>query len=113
MVVAVIGGILFVLGGHKAIAKGLVLGTLFSVINFVLMGQVLPLIMSESRRRSVMFSMGSILIRFLLLSIPLVVALKLESLSFTAAVVGVFMVQIVILLEHFIQLIKPGNIQQV
>ena len=35
MVIAVIAGIIFVLMGQKSIAKGLVLGSVFSVINFI------------------------------------------------------------------------------
>jgi len=97
MVSAVIVGMVFILAGQKSIAKGLVLGTIFSVINFILIGEILPLIISTSRKRSVLFSFISMMFRFLLLSVPLIFSLKLESLNFIAAVMGIFMVQIMIM----------------
>ena len=67
MVTAVIAGMVFILVGQKPIAKGLVLGSIFSVINFILMGEILPMIISTSRKRSVLFSFVSMLFRFLFL----------------------------------------------
>jgi len=105
MVSAVIVGMVFILAGQKSIAKGLVLGTIFSVINFILIGEILPLIISTSRKRSVLFSFISMMFRFLLLSVPLIFSLKLESLNFIAAVMGIFMVQIMIMGDHLLKLI--------
>jgi hypothetical protein len=105
MVTAVIVGMVFILAGQKPIAKGLVLGSIFSVINFVLIGEILPLIISVSRKRSVLFSFVSMLFRFLLLSTPLILSLKLESLNFIAAAMGIFMVQILIMGDHLLKLI--------
>jgi hypothetical protein len=105
MVTAVVVGMVFILAGQKPIAKGLVLGSIFSVINFVLIGEILPLIISTSRKRSVLFSFVSMLFRFLLLSAPLILSLKLESLNFIAAAMGIFMVQILIMGDHLLKLI--------
>ena len=41
MVVAIVGGMILILVGHKALGKGLVLGTIFSVLNFIVMGECL------------------------------------------------------------------------
>ena len=70
MVTAVVAGMVFILVGQKPIAKGLVLGSIFSVINFILIGEILPMIITASRKRSVLFSFVSMLFRFLLLSTP-------------------------------------------
>ena len=111
MVLAVIVGVAFILMGQKSIAKGLVLGSIFSVINFILIGEILPLIITTSRKRSVLFSFVSMLFRFLLLSAPLILSLKMESLNFVAAAVGIFMVQIMIMGEHLFRLVHPEGMQ--
>jgi len=111
MVIAVIAGIIFVLMGQKSIAKGLVLGSVFSVINFILIGEILPLIITASRKRSVLFSFVSMLFRFLLLSTPLILSLKMESLNFFAAAIGIFMVQIMIMGDHLLGLVYPKGMQ--
>ncbi len=110
---AVVIGLLLVVLGQKTLAKGLILGTLFSVFNFVLMGQILPLLFAPSRRRSVLISFGSILFRYILLAIPLLTAVKLPNYNFMAAVFGIFMVQIVIMGEHLYRLIFSGRTQGV
>ena len=107
LILAIFTGMFFILIGQKAIAKGLILGTLFSILNFVLMGQVLPMMIAKTRRTSTAYSLGSITFRFVLLAIPLIVSLKTEAFSFAAVVVGIFMVQIIIfgdyILRHFLQ----------
>lgn len=110
MMGAIFIAIFFILLGQKTIAKGLLLGTLFSVLNFVVIGEILPLLLDKSRRRSVVFSLFSILFRFGLLSIPLILALKMEALNFSAAAIGVFMVQLTIMSDHIWQSLPwPGG----
>jgi len=50
--IAIIIGFCFFLAGHKPVGKGLVLGTIFSVINFVLIGQTLPLRIGKSKGKT-------------------------------------------------------------
>ena len=103
MMAAIFVGIVFILLGHKAQAKGLILGSIFSVLNFVLMGEILPLMVGSSRKRSSFVSFGSVAVRYGLLAVPLILALKMERLDFTATVFGLFMVQIVIMGDHLIK----------
>jgi len=103
MMAAIFMGIVFILLGHKAQAKGLILGSIFSVLNFVLMGEILPLIVGPSRKRSSFISFGSIAIRHGLLAVPLILALKMEQLDFATTVCGLFMVQVVIMGDHLIK----------
>jgi CBS domain containing-hemolysin-like protein len=111
MVMAVVAGMIFILLGQKSVAKGLVLGSVFSVINFILIGEILPLIITASRKRSVLFSFVSMLFRFLLLSTPLILSLKMESLNFVAAAIGIFMVQIMIMGDHLLRWVHPEGMQ--
>jgi hypothetical protein len=101
LAVAVPLALSFVFVGMKPAGKGLVLGALFSILNFVLMGQALPLRLGRTRTASIAVSFGSLGFRYLLLAIPLIVALRVESFHPVTTVFGIFMIQIVILADHF------------
>jgi hypothetical protein len=100
MAVAIVIGLGFYLAGQTAATKGLVLGTLFSVINFVLMGETLPLKLGRTQRKTVVFAFLFMVARYVLLALPLVIAVRSDRFHLVAAIVGVFMIQIVILLDH-------------
>lgn len=104
MTIAILAGLGFVLAGYKPVAKGLVLGTIFSVFNFVLMGQTLPLRVSHTKSKSAILSLVSIVFRYALLAVPLILAVKMEQLSIPAVIVGLFMIQLVILADHTLKL---------
>jgi len=110
---AIFIGLVMILAGHKPVAKGLILGSLFSVINFVLMGETLPVKMGKSKRKALFFSLGSILFRYLLMAIPLFLAIKMEQFSLIASICGLFMVQLMILADHLIVAIFSGYNNQI
>ena len=105
MVVAIIAGFILILAGLKPVGKGLVLGSIFSVINFVLIGQTLPLRLSQTKRKNFLLSLGSIGFRYALLAVPLIVAVKFEQFDLPAAIFGIFMIQLVILADYLLKLI--------
>lgn len=111
MAAAIIAGLLFILAGQKPMGKGLILGTLFSVINFVLMGELIPLQLGHTKSKTYLVSFGSIIIRYGLLALPLIVSLKFEQFNLWAVICGVFMIQIVILVDHLRKLLSsnPGD----
>ena len=100
MVLAITAGMILILMGQKPIGKGLVLGALFSVINFVLMGETLPAALGQSRKRAYMASLGSISFRYALLAIPLFLAIRLSQINLLSTVVGLFLIQVLILADH-------------
>ena len=102
---ALIIAIVFICIHENAWAKGLLLGTLFSITNFILLGKTIPITLGHSRSRSGLIGFASILIRFSLLAIPMVVAIKSSSFDFVAVVAGIFSVQIVTLVDFII--IRP------
>ena len=104
MAIAIVVAFIMILAGLKPVAKGLVLGTLFSIINFVLIGQTLPLRLSQSARKGFFFSMGSIFFRYTLLAVPLIVSIKFEQFDLAAAIIGIFMVQLMILFDYLLNL---------
>jgi len=107
--VAIIIGFCFFLAGHKPVGKGLVLGTIFSVINFVLIGQALPLRIGYSKGKTFFLSLGSIFCRYVLLAVPVIVAVKYEGFDLVAAILGLFMIQFVILADHIFKLILSNR----
>ena len=105
LTVAIVVALIFVMIGEKSIGKGLVLGTVFSVLNFILMGQSLAWKLGHSKRKTFSIALGSIFFRYILLAIPLIVALKSTQFHLVAAALGIFMIQLVILADHLRALI--------
>jgi len=102
MTVAIVAAFVFVLAGQNAIAKGLVLGTIFSIVNFILMGEMLPLKLGKSNRLAFLWSLLSLLFRYAFLAIPLIMAIKFRQFNLLAVICGLFLVQVVILAESLL-----------
>jgi len=113
MLAAIFVGLVFILTDQSAVGKGLILGTFFSIINFILLGQAIPLKAGKSRGKSFFFSLGSIFFRFALMAIPLIVAIKSVKFNLFAAIGGIFMVQIIILADHIVQILFSTHSNQV
>jgi hypothetical protein len=109
LLLAIVAAVIFLLFGLKPVARGLVLGTVFSILNFVLIGHLLPLKFEKSKGRRYIFSLGSTALRFLLLSVPLILAVKSSRFDLVATVVGIFMIQIVVLIDHTLGYADPAN----
>jgi len=112
MAVGIFVGLFLIIAGYKPMAKGLILGTLFSVLNFVIMGETLALRVSPSRTRSSVLSLGTAFFRYLILALPLIVAVKYDTFDLVSTVIGIFMIQLLVLGDHiagaFVSRRKPG-----
>lgn len=97
--------VVFLIFQEKAIAKGLTLGACFSVLNFFLQGRFIPMTLGGSITQARGMGLVSILSRYVLLAIPLIMAVKFESLDLVATVIGIFAVQIAIILGFVV--IRP------
>ena len=73
----------------KSAAKGVALGCLFSVVEFMLMARRLERRLIRQGDRDFFGLIG----RYFLLAIPLIIALKLPSINFFATVGGIFAVK--------------------
>ncbi len=95
---------ILIIVGQKAIGKGLVLGALFSVINFVIMGIFLDrqIAGAKNKVRAGSRAFLSIFFRYALLAVPLAISYKSESINFYGTVAGIFMVQFSILFNHLV-----------
>lgn len=99
LTVAILLAVVAILSGHKALGKGLVLGTLFSILNFILMAEFLPLRLSSERRRASAYAFGTLVLRYALLAVPLIIAAKSGAFSFATTAAGLFMVPLVALFD--------------
>ena len=110
---AIFVGFFLILIGHSPIGKGLILGTIFSIVNFIIMGETIPLQLNKTKGKTFLFSIGSICFRYLILAVPLIMALKLEQFNIFSVVVGIFSVQIFILADNFLGLLAAARGKQV
>ncbi|MDH4204510.1 MAG: ATP synthase subunit I [Desulfobacteraceae bacterium] len=109
---AIFIGFFFIIAGQKPAGKGLILGTIFSIINFLIMGEILPLRIGRSNNKTFLLSLGSIFFRYILLAVPLFIAVKFEQYNFISVIFGIFMIQLFILADHFISLITATRKKQ-
>jgi hypothetical protein len=111
MIVSIIAAFILILSGLKPVGKGLILGTIFSVINFVLIGQTLPWRLSQTKRKTFFLSLGSNIFRYALLAVPLILSIKFEQFDLPAAIFGIFMIQFVILADYLLKLLSSRENQ--
>lgn len=111
MTFAIAGALVFILAGYKPVGKGLVLGAVFSVINFVLMGETLPMRLGKSKPRTLLASLGSIFLRYAFIAVPLVVGIKMAQFDLIGVIVGIFSVQLMIFSEYFFNVISDRKKQ--
>ena len=114
IVAAIIIGLPFIFGGQAPIGKGLILGSLFSIINFILIGESLPykIGMAAGRRRMTV-SLGFVALRFSLLAIPIISALKLAQFELVTTVIGIFMVPLTIVADHSFKYVAAARRKRV
>jgi hypothetical protein len=99
IVAAVTAGALIFMG-YLSLGKGLVLGAVFSTLNFTAMAIMLPMQFNPQRRKGTLVSLGSILLRYSLMAIPLIIALRSPRIALSTVIIGLFGIQISILGDH-------------
>lgn len=100
LVAAVVLGAGMIILGYASLGKGLVLGALFSVLNFILMALALPYRLGHRRGNSFLLPLTSVCGRLALMAIPLIYAVKHPQISVSTVAIGLFMIPLVILGEH-------------
>ena len=88
--------------GRVSLGKGLVLGTLFSIMNFLLLGSTVPMKLGRSRGKTLLLALGTMGGRFFLLAVPMVTALRTETFHIVATIIGIFSVQLMILADYLV-----------
>lgn len=100
LTLAVFFGVILILADMKSLGKGLILGTLFSALNFILMGETITRRITACRKEASVRAGISLLLRYVLLAIPLILAIKFPSYHLATTIAGLFMIQILILAHH-------------
>lgn len=100
MALTIFISLIFLILGYKAVCRGLVLGAIFSTINFVWMAQTLHRQIKADRVKASISAFISIFCRYSFAAIPVVIAIKFPRFNLAATIVGLFMVQLVILADH-------------
>jgi len=110
IVAAIIIGLPFIIGGYAPIGKGLILGTIFSILNFILIGETLPLkIGSGSGKKVFSRSLGLVGVRYCLLAVPIISAIKFAQFELVTTIIGVFMVPMMIITDHSMKFIASAR----
>ncbi len=99
-IIAIGAAIVLILFSQPAAARGIVLGAIFGIINFVLMGRMLIWRLDGNRRKAALLAFGGMAVRYALLALPIIAALKWQKFNIVAVVVGIFMIQLVLLLDR-------------
>jgi len=102
LIFAIAVALILIILGEKPAGKGFLIGTLFSIVNFIIMGQLIPMKLAKSRSKASILALISIFLRFAILAVPLIISLKIESVGFIGVVIGLFMVQLTILFNHLV-----------
>ncbi len=100
MFAAIAVSVACIAAGYKPIGKSLILGTIFSIVNFVLMGETLPARIDKTRSEATLIALASIGFRYALMAIPLFMAVRSQEYNVFGVIVGIFMVQLMILGDH-------------
>ncbi|MCF8034268.1 MAG: ATP synthase subunit I [Desulfarculaceae bacterium] len=99
---AVAAALILTLTGQSDWARGVALGAIASVANFLVMAWLLPRALDPARRRGQAFTVVSVVLRFALMAAALAVALSMPArVAPLAVAAGLFMVQFTLLSDRF------------
>ncbi len=102
MVAAIIVGFVLIGLEMRPIGKGIILGALFSILNFILMSMALPRELDGSAKSGALRSLGSVLFRYVFMAAALYVGIQYEAYNVFAVAGGLFSVQLMILGDHLV-----------
>jgi len=106
MALAIGISLIFLMLGYKSVCRGVVLGGLFSTINFVLMAYSFHAKVRPDRKKASLAALFNIFFRYTFMAIPLFIAIKFPRFDLVATIAGLFMVQTVILTDHIYRSIQ-------
>lgn len=106
--VAIFLSLVVYLAGWPAVTRGLLLGALFSAINFALLGKTMTQKLTGAHRRNTVIAVMAQVGRYLLWGIPVVMAVKMPLVDLPATIAGLFMVPLVIIADSVFNLLR-GN----
>lgn len=106
LTVAVVLGIGCYLAGWPAMTRGIIVGSLFSILNFILLGKTMTRKLTDQRRGGALLTLVAQLGRYLLWAVPVIIAVKLPPVDLPATIAGLFMVPICIVMDSAFSLVR-------
>ncbi|MCB2169311.1 MAG: ATP synthase subunit I [Deltaproteobacteria bacterium] len=94
------------LAGWPAMTRGLIIGSLFSALNFALLGKTMMRKLTAPRRGGGLITLVAQLGRYLLWAVPVVIAVKLPPVDLPATIAGLFMVPICIVTDSVFSVVR-------
>jgi len=98
LVTAVLVSAAAVFLGFVSVAKGFALGSIFSLVNFLIMVQQAPKRLGKKTGRAGWENFMGLLLRMIILGLPLFLAIRFPAFNLIATVVGIFNLQLSIFL---------------
>ncbi|MGM0451705.1 MAG: ATP synthase subunit I [Thermodesulfobacteriota bacterium] len=105
-------GLALILMAKQPLGKGFILGSIFSIVNFVAMGMTLPYRIGVSRKKATVVSGLSIFSRYIILAVPLFMAIRMDQFNLAATICGVFLIQFLIVAEQVLKLCFPATLKR-
>ena len=104
-----VGGICLLLG-YEAAAKGFVLGSVFSLFNFLIMFRHAPNLLGKDRKAATASSGLNLVIRLALLAVPIYIGIRWSEFDLIWTLIGVFNLQIsLIIYGQVVQRFLPAD----
>ncbi len=100
MALAILAALVLNWAFSPATALGIILGAAFSCLNLILIPIGWRFCAAAERKRASVVSLASIAVRYLMLSLPLVLAASNPAISFWATAAGIMAVQIYLVASH-------------
>lgn len=108
LLLAIIAGGTLMACGLTGMGKGLILGCLFSIVNFIALGGTIPMRIGKARRTVLAIAAGSLVGRLFLMAVPMVIALKTTEFHLATTVIGLFLVQLTLLADYLSAPVMAG-----
>lgn len=110
LVLAGLVGVTALLLGYESVAKGFVLGSLFSLFNFLIMFRHAPNVLGKSRKAATASSGFSLIVRLGLLAIPIYLGIRYSEFHLIWTLLGVFNLQFsIIIYGQVVQRFLPAD----
>jgi len=103
---AILIGLGVYMAGWPAVTRGVLLGSLFSSLNFALLGLNLTRKLTGHHRRGTLLTLSAQLGRYLLWAVPVIVAVRWPGVDLPSTVAGLFMVPACIVLDSVVGILR-------
>ncbi len=102
MVLGILVALSAIISGYRPFGKSFILATLCSCINLVVMNLMLGYTLFKEKAKASLIAFFSVLIRFGIMAIPLIMALTNKNFDLLGSILGLFSIQFIIIWDRLI-----------